>query len=497
MKKISILAISILFMILIYSPKVLATDTFEIVLSNEQIRVNGEVISTDSTNPIFLNYTTNNGGSSDNAKNANIDITNIININSSGTYSFTGNLSDGQIAIDANEIEGSVELILNNVDITCKKAPAIFIYNKTVGSNNCNVRIKTSKDSTNIISGTNLKQSVEGWDNQEELVYYIEKGYDYDNVYYERYKYDGTISSDISLILEGEGLLRINDAEKEGIEAKKDITINSGKYIINAKEDGINASLDNESIITINGGTLLLNLNKETIDGDAIDSNGIICINGGEVYAFSSGKGIDRGMDADHGIYINGGYVFSQGNMITEVRDGSKQDFIALGHRVAENETMMVVDDNKNVIANVKLDRAYSVALLSTSELQNGKLYIYKGEEIQYVRENGKYNNKLSDEELQKAKEIYEEINKQELANNEVEVNFIITTPQNNFIAFTDQEIVNMTHDINYLKAGKELIYIYIVVLFAIIGLGIAIILLLVYNKQKNKEVFSYGTRTN
>lgn len=142
--------------------KVWATDegTTTITLSDDNVLVNESTISTNTSETIYLTSTMNNGGSSEEAKKANI------------------------------------------------------------------------------------KQSVEGWSDQAEVLYHIEKGYDDDRQYYERYKYDGAISSDISLTFEGEGTLTVNGTEKEGIESKRDITINSGEYKINSLDDGINACTD-------------------------------------------------------------------------------------------------------------------------------------------------------------------------------------------------------------------------------------------------------------
>lgn len=231
-----------------------------ISLSDNNITINGESITKDESKEVYLTTSMNNGGSSSDAENSNIEITNIININKSGIYEITGSLSDGQISINSNNINGDIIIILNNTSITCENAPAIFVYNKQTNSTNCNITIKTANNSNNTISGGKIKQSVEGWSDQSEILYYVEKGYDDDRQYYERYKYDGAISSDISLTFEGEGTLTVNALAKEGIESKRDITINSGNYIINSLDDGINASTDNESVITINGGTILVNV---------------------------------------------------------------------------------------------------------------------------------------------------------------------------------------------------------------------------------------------
>lgn len=383
----------LLTLILVNTPNVLATSSTTYVnLSDENITVNGSAISENISENIYLSNSTNNGGTTNEAKEANVEIENIINISKSGTYEFTGELSEGQISVNANEINGDVIIVLNNATITCKKAPAIIVYNKETKSDTCNVVIKTAKDSTNTISGSRLKQNVEGWTDQDQIVYYIEKGYD-EGEYFEKYKYNGAISSDISLTLEGEGTLTVNSLQKEGIETKRDITINSGEYIINSLDDGINACTDNESVITINGGSVLVNVLEEAEEGDGIDSNGYIYINGGTVYAFASETSQDNGVDSDSGIYINGGTVVATGNMVDSVSTDSSQEFMQLQFKskVSKNELITITDENKEPIIAFKTDRQYSVLTISSPDFTDEEHFVYEGGSIEGTNENGLY----------------------------------------------------------------------------------------------------------
>ena len=397
-KFICIIFITILIMEItlgITTSKVLATGTTNYIsLSDELITLNGKEISKDTNQNIYLSGSTNNGGTSSEAKDANIEIANVLNINSSGTYEFTGNLTEGQISVNSNNINGEVIIVLNNVNITCENAPAIIVYNKEINTDNCSVTIKTAEGSNNTITGSRMKQSVEGWTDQENILYYIEKGKDDDGSYYERYKYDGAISSDISLNFEGKGSLTINVTGKEGIETKRNITINSGDYVINSLDDGINACTDNESVITINGGTLLVNLLDEADEGDGIDSNGSLYINGGKVFAFASEKSEDSGLDSDNGIYINGGYVVGIGNMTDAVSRESKQEYMQLQFNgKVEKETLItIVDDNENPLIAFEADRSYKVLTISTPDLktENNKI-VYEGGTIEGTSEKGLY----------------------------------------------------------------------------------------------------------
>lgn len=393
-KKLFLTIVGILLtLILVNTPNVFATSSTTYVnLSDENITVNGSAISENTSENIYLSNSTNNGGTTNETKEANVEIENIINISKSGTYEFTGELSEGQISVNANEINGDVIIVLNNATITCKKAPAIIVYNKETKSDTCNVIIKTTKDSTNTISGSRLKQSVEGWADQDKIVYYIEKGYD-EGEYFEKYKYNGAISSDISLTFEGEGTLTVNSLKKEGIEVKRDITINSGNIIVNTLDDGINACADGESVVTINGGTVIVNVSSEAEEGDGIDSNGYIYINGGEVYAFASETSEDSGLDSDLGIYINGGTVVGTGNMQDTISNESKQKFLQLQFRskVEKDTLITITDNNQNPIVAFKTDRAYSVLAISTDKLDDNDFKVYEGGEIEGTSTNGLY----------------------------------------------------------------------------------------------------------
>jgi uncharacterized membrane protein len=372
----------------------LATEEItKITLSDESVKVNEKEISKDSKDDIYVSSSMDNGGKSENAQKANIEIENIINIKTSGIYEFSGTISDAQISIDANEILGEVIIILDNANITCKNAPAVFIYNTKNNSDTCKIIIKTKKGTSNTITGGKIKQSVENWEDKNEILYYIDKGYDDERNYYERYKYDGAISSDISLTFEGEGTLKVNSSEKEGIESKRDITINSGNYIINSLDDGINACTDKESIITINDGKILVNVLEDAEEGDGIDSNGYLYINGGTIYAFASEKSQDNGLDSDLGTYINGGTVVSTGNMSDEISKDSKQNLITLdfSNKISKQELITITDEKSNPIIAFEADRSYKILTISSENLKQEKYNIYKGGKISGTNENGLY----------------------------------------------------------------------------------------------------------
>ena len=383
MKKVLSILLIMAISVLLIVPQVNAADeSIKISLSDNQITVDGEKISGDNTNSVYLSTQMDNGGTSSEAKEANEKIGSIVNITKAGTYEVSGELTDGQISINANKISGEVKIILNNANITCKNAPAIFVYSKDIENENCKVIIETAEDSENIITGGKLKTSVEGWEDQDKLDYYVEKGYSDEHEYYERYKYDGAISSDISLTFQGKGYLNIVSTKKEGIECKSDITINDGIYEIDSQDDGINACTDNKTI-TINEGTLFVNINPEADEGDGIDSNGSIVINGGSVYSFAC-PGSDNGLDADQGIYINGGRVLSTGSMQEEIKSSNNKTIIQMNFSTEVNagDSVVIVDESGNEVVAFKLDRKITTFAYSSNNLENKEYSVYTGTNI-------------------------------------------------------------------------------------------------------------------
>jgi hypothetical protein len=139
------------------------------------------------------------------------------------------------------------------------------------------------------------------------------------------HKYDAAFYSKMSMNIDGgekdSGILNIN-AENEGLDSELHLTINGGNININSGNDGINTNEDEVSVTTINDGTLKITVNGSTGEGDGIDSNGWLVINGGDVKSYACAASMDAGIDADKGIYINGGTVVATGNMPAEIGDG-------------------------------------------------------------------------------------------------------------------------------------------------------------------------------
>ena len=346
--------------------------------------------------------------------------TNVLNIKSLGDYELNGKFS-GMLAINTNDLKGKINIILNNVtiDSDSKKIPAIYVYNRDITYTNCKVTIKTKEESKNYISGGKLKKvSLIGSDelssysskyngintyetytnyygvynkNEIDNILFAKVTADnedlMDNDPYYYYKASGAISSDIDLYFEGKGYLSIESKNKEGIESKGNISFvgGTGDYDIKSMDDCINTTTSNEenknahNTITIDVNSLNAEVSMDADEGDAIDSNGTLIINGGNIVALSH-PGQDAGVDSEKGIYINGGTLIATGDMYDMISSESKQNFMVLNfaNQINENETVTLFDSNNQQIFSFMARRNYKYLVYSSKELVNGTYNLYK-----------------------------------------------------------------------------------------------------------------------
>ena len=347
----------------------------------------------------------------------------VININRTGNIGLTGTIKGGMVAVNTNEKAGEINLILNgvNIDTDNKKAPAIYVYNKDINYTDCKVTIKTVSGTKNYITGGKLKKvSLVGSD---ELSNYTDKysgdaktNYEtYTNYYgvytseqinnilfakvqadnedlsdgdpYYFYKASGAISSDIDLYFEGEGYLEVTSTKKEGIETKGNLTLSggTGDYVIYAQDDCLNTTTDStgnntvRNTLTIDVNSLTAIVDLEADEGDAIDSNGTLIINGGTITALAH-PGSDAGLDSSKGTYINGGTVIATGDMYDEISSESKQNFAVFNFKEQQSAdtTMTLVNSNGQTIMEYKAYRTYTNLVYSSADLTDGTYYLYK-----------------------------------------------------------------------------------------------------------------------
>lgn len=316
-----------------------------IQLSDDKILVNEEAISTDASAAVYAandivyyedgkDFTYGEGTEEDEHSAEEAAAHTVVHITQPGSYALSGKLSAGQIAIDLGEDaeedpNAVVNLYLNGVDISCSVAPAVIFYNVyECGS-------KEEESATHEVDTTAAGANVYLVDGSENTVNgsYVARIYksvelseDGKSVVDSKklHKYDAAFYSKKSMNLFGDtGVLNIN-AENEGLDSELHLTINGGNININSGNDGINTNEDSISVTTINGGIVNINVNGSTGEGDGIDSNGWLVINGGKVIAAACGFSGDAGIDSDMGIHVNGGTVIATGNMYDRLEEGGQ-----------------------------------------------------------------------------------------------------------------------------------------------------------------------------
>ena len=380
-----------------------------LVLSDDGITVDGAAVTEDEAAAVYTahdivyyedgqDFTYGAGSESDAHTAEEAAAHTVVHITQPGTYVLSGTLSAGQIAVDLGEDAKTdpsavVTLYLNGVDITCTVAPAIIFYRVyECGSDDAETASETvdaTAAGANVIIADGTENSVTGS--------YVAKIYKPESVTLSEdgtevtdakklHKYDGAFYSKMSMNVSGgevgDGILTIQ-AENEGLDSELHLTINGGDIRITSGDDGINTNEDGVSVTTVNGGTLTVNVTGAmTGEGDGIDSNGWIVINGGTVIAAASADSADSGLDSDMGIYLNGGTVIASGSMLDEIAEDSAQTYAAFSfaQTQAGGETYSLKNESGETVLSCTPVNAFSQLLLSSPDLAEGTYTFWQGE---------------------------------------------------------------------------------------------------------------------
>ncbi len=346
----------------------------------------------------------------------------VLHITAPGTYILEGTWH-GQIWIDLGDSDDvfadeskKVTLVLNGVDVTCTVAPALVFYSvyecdntwedretysKTVDLTDAGAKIIIADGTINNFSGTNIYRMLRTKlkDENDTSAIPVQK---------KQRKTDGAFYSYMSMTISGEtkgdGVLNITSGY-EGLDTELHLGINSGNINIFSDNDGINVNEDGVSVAQINGGEvhILAGLGAE---GDGIDSNGYLVINGGTIISMAN-PGADSGMDSDFGSYINGGTVASFGSTMdwAKADDDSDSTQATMNLRFSSSQSadeaviitdkdgnmVFAYDPDKDEVAGTKI-RSYQGAVISCPALQIGGSYnVYVGGNVTGTERNGVY----------------------------------------------------------------------------------------------------------
>ncbi len=382
-------------------------ESVELLLSDDVIKVDGQTISEDTAEAVYIandivyyesgkDFTYGEGTEKDAHGKEEAEAHTVVHITKAGTYSISGKLSKGQIAVDLGDgaeenPEAKVTLVLNGMEITNEVAPAVIFYNVyecgNADADKATKDVDTSLAGANVVIADGTVNTVNGS--------YVEKIYKADSVVLNEektevedakklHKYDAAFYSKMSMNVSGEkegsGILNIN-AENEGLDSELHLTINGGNINIKSGNDGINTNEDEVSVTTVNGGVLKIIVTGETGEGDGIDSNGWLVINGGTVIASACAFSGDAGIDSDMGIHINGGTVIATGNMLDRIENGG-QTYAVFNFAKKQNGTEAVTfkdADGKTILDHIA-ENDYSVLIYSSPDLKEGTYTLWNGE---------------------------------------------------------------------------------------------------------------------
>ncbi len=385
------------------------SDEVAITFSDSDIKVDGEDISLDEDERVYLahdvvyyedrdEYDSGNpyGEGADAERHSAEDAaaTSVVHITQAGTYRLTGSISAGQVWVDlgkdaVEDASAKVTLVLDNLDITCDVAPAVLfrrVYecdgdwsadtaSATVDTSDAGAVVIIADGSVNNVTGSHVARIYKDNEEQKKL-----------------WKIDGAFYSFMSMNIEGEqdgtGVLNIT-ADNEGLDSELHLTLNGGNVSIASQNDGINTNEDGVSVTTINAGTLhiVAGLGDE---GNGIDSNGFLVINGGTVISMANPRS-DSGLDSDMGSYINGGTVVALGSTMDWAESDSAQVTMNLQFASSQDagdaivvcnesgEVVFAYDPSEDETASSKT-RSYLGAVLSCPNFEVGQTYsVYVG----------------------------------------------------------------------------------------------------------------------
>ena len=197
------------------------------------------------------------------------------------------------------------------------------------------------------------------------------------------HKYDGAIYSRRSMNISGTGSLNLV-AENEGLGSEMHLTINGGNISITSGNDGINVNKDNISVFAMNDGELQIKVTGETGEGDGIDANGWLVVNGGMIQSAACATSMDSGIDADKGIYINGGTVFATGNMPAELEEGLQTAISFMSRETLEpGKNYEVKDEAGEVVYKGKVNNSCTTIVVSVEGISKDQKYTLWQNDVQ------------------------------------------------------------------------------------------------------------------
>lgn len=157
-----------------------------------------------------------------------------LTITKAGTYVLSGELSDGEVVVDAGD-EDKIQVVLNDVEVNNEDGPAFLVQNAD------KVFLTLAENSMNILSDAGEEYALEADDNCDAVVF-----------------------SHDDLTINGEGSLTVLGQYKHGIVSKDDLVLFGATIDVSAKEDAIQGN----DCVKAMGVTMELSAGDDAIKSD-------------------------------------------------------------------------------------------------------------------------------------------------------------------------------------------------------------------------------------
>ena len=170
----------------------------------------------------------------------------------------------------------------------------------------------------------------------------------------------------------------------EGIESGE-ITMNDGTVIVTSSDDGFNAAggnngterqgmfdSDSSKVLTINGGYVYVDAN-----GDGLDSNGVLKINGGTILVNGPSNDGNGALDSGSSCEVSGGTIIAIGSsgMAESLTANGQCSIMTDIDSQAANTTVALTDSEGNVLASINSTKQFNNVVVSTPSIKKGESY--------------------------------------------------------------------------------------------------------------------------
>lgn len=271
---------------------------------------------------------------------------NSVSIIEGGSYTITGALKQGVIAINTDE---DVSIELDKVSIAYSQGPAII----STGKGNVDIYMKAWTSSY-------IKNSS-----------YVED-------------YRAAIYVEGNLSLKGEGSLSVVGVLSMGIQCGGTLTVDGGTIGVNSYYDGLVAKGD----IIVDGGYI-----RVVSEASGMLSGKDIKVLSGKVVSFGGvGKNAGGLMPAGD-LLVEGGYVISTGNLLPSISDDSSQGVLVIeSGNLMNGYDCFHITGGDNYCLTFEPSRPYRNIIYSSDRLEKGETYtVYVGGTSTGASDEGEY----------------------------------------------------------------------------------------------------------